>query len=56
MNNITTNNNKRIICKECGKPFIFSEGEQKFYIDKLLKDPTHCPDCRINRKGGNTNA
>ena len=27
-------------CKDCGKDFIFTEGEQKFYENKKFTNPT----------------
>ena len=42
---------KTIICNECGKEFIFSEGEQAFYKEKGFdNEPVRCPDCRRARK------
>ena len=38
---------KKIICKDCGKDFIFTEGEQAFYKEN---EPVRCPDCRRSRK------
>lgn len=37
-------------CKDCGKEFIFTEGEQKFYEEKGFTNPTRCPECRKARK------
>jgi hypothetical protein len=42
---------KTLTCKDCGKEFIFSEGEQEFYKEKgLMNEPTRCGDCRRERK------
>ena len=42
---------KTIVCKDCGKEFIFTEGEQAFYKEKGFdNDPVRCPDCRRARK------
>ncbi|CCJ34401.1 zinc-ribbon domain-containing protein [Caloramator australicus] len=42
---------KSIICKDCGKEFIFTEGEQKFYKEKGFEnDPVRCPKCRKAKK------
>ena len=41
---------KTIICKDCGKDFALSVGEQKFYEEKGLSHPTRCKDCRLKRK------
>ena len=44
---------EKLICKTCGKEFIFSKGEQKFFAEKGLKNiPRSCPDCREARKKG----
>lgn len=41
---------KTIICKDCGKSFTLSIGEQKFYEEKGLSHPIRCKDCRLKRK------
>lgn len=41
---------KIIKCKDCGREFIFTAGEQDFYNDKKLSDPKRCPNCRQERK------
>lgn len=41
---------KTIICKDCGKDFTLSVGEQKFYEEKGLSHPIRCKDCRAKRK------
>lgn len=42
---------KTIVCKDCGKDFVFTEGEQEFYKEKGFEnDPVRCPDCRRQRK------
>lgn len=42
---------KKLICKDCEKEFIFSEGEQAFYKEKGFdNEPVRCPDCRKKRK------
>ncbi len=42
---------KTIVCKDCGKEFVFSEGEQEFYKEKGFEnDPVRCPDCRRKTK------
>ena len=45
-----------IVCRDCNKEFIFTEGEQAFYAERNLSAPQRCKDCRQNRKsmrGGN---
>ena len=42
---------KTIICKECGQTFLFTAGEQGFYLEKgLLNEPLRCADCREQRR------
>jgi CxxC-x17-CxxC domain-containing protein len=42
---------KILVCKECGKEFIFSASEQEFYDSKGFKnEPSRCPECRAARK------
>ncbi|KOF57238.1 MULTISPECIES: zinc-ribbon domain-containing protein [Clostridium] len=42
---------KVIVCKDCGKEFTFTEGEQEFYKEKGFEnDPVRCPECRKARK------
>lgn len=48
---------KTIVCKDCGKEFVFSEGEQEFYKKKGFEnDPVRCPDCRRKRKAQRNNS
>lgn len=41
---------KKIICKDCKKPFTFTVWEQKFFGQKGWAPPTRCPVCRQRRK------
>lgn len=42
---------KTLVCKDCGKEFVFTEGEQAFYREKGFEnDPVRCPDCRRAKK------
>lgn len=42
---------KTIICKDCAEAFLFSAGEQGFFLEKgLLNEPQRCPDCREQRR------
>lgn len=42
---------KPIMCKDCQKEFLFTEGEQAFYKEKGFEnDPQRCPECRRERK------
>lgn len=42
---------KTIICTDCGESFLFTAGEQGFYLEKgLLNEPQRCPGCRERRR------
>ena len=43
---------KTIVCKDCGKEFVFTEGEQEFYKEKGF---VRCPECRKARKAEKNN-
>ena len=38
---------KTLVCKECGKEFVFTAGEQEFYAEKgFQNEPQRCKACR----------
>lgn len=39
-----------IVCKDCGKEFVFTEGEQEFYAQKGFSQPVRCKECRLAAK------
>ena len=42
---------KNLMCRECGKEFVFTEGEQDFYQKRgLLNEPSRCTECRSARR------
>ena len=42
---------EKIICKDCGKEFIFTVGEQQFYAEKGFENkPVRCKECRMAKK------
>jgi CxxC-x17-CxxC domain-containing protein len=42
---------KQLTCRDCGKTFLFTAGEQEFYASKgLQNEPVRCPSCRSARK------
>lgn len=41
--------NKIITCKICHNDFVWTEGEQQFYLDRGLSFPKRCPDCRMSK-------
>lgn len=43
---------KTLVCKDCGKEFVFTAGEQEFYAEKgFQNEPTRCKECRQAKKG-----
>ena len=47
---------KTIVCKDCGKEYVFTEGEQAFYAEKgFTNEPVRCPECRKARKAQRNN-
>ena len=42
---------KTLICRDCGKEFVWTASEQKFYQDKgFTNEPVRCLDCRALKK------
>jgi len=41
---------QKLACRDCGKEFIFSAGEQEFFSSRGFKSPVRCNDCRKNKK------
>jgi uncharacterized membrane protein YsdA (DUF1294 family) len=39
-----------IECVECGRTFVWSSGEQRYYEEHRLVRPKHCPTCRSRRR------
>jgi len=40
-----------LVCKDCGKDFIFTVGEQEFYAEKgFTNKPARCKECRSAKK------
>lgn len=44
---------KIIKCRNCGKEFEFTGGEQSFYEEKGFAVPVRCKECRNARKAAN---
>ena len=36
-----------LVCRQCGKEFVFTQGERLFYERKGLTLPHRCPQCRV---------
>ncbi len=41
---------KTLTCRDCGKRFTFTAGEQEFYASRGFSEPTRCGECRAARK------
>ncbi len=42
---------KILKCKDCGKEFVFTAGEQEFYAERGFEnEPQRCKECRAARK------
>jgi CxxC-x17-CxxC domain-containing protein len=42
---------KTLTCRDCGREFVFTAGEQQFYQSRgLMNEPGRCPECRRARK------
>jgi CxxC-x17-CxxC domain-containing protein len=41
-----------LTCRDCGREFTFTAGEQEFFASKgLTNAPSRCPECRKARRG-----
>lgn len=43
----------KITCSDCGRSFVFSVKDQKFYEEQHYLPPKRCRHCRIRRKNEN---
>ncbi len=42
---------KTLTCRDCGKEFTFTVGEQEFFVQKgFTNEPSRCPGCRAANK------
>ncbi len=42
---------KTLVCKDCGKEFVFTAGEQEFFAEKgFTNEPQRCKECRDAKK------
>jgi CxxC-x17-CxxC domain-containing protein len=39
-----------LTCRDCGRAFTFTSGEQDFYASRGFSEPSRCPECRAARK------
>lgn len=44
---------KTLTCRDCGKKFTFTVGEQEFYTSRGWENaPSRCPECRSAKRRG----
>ena len=44
-----------LVCRECGREFIFTASEQAFYAEKGFENkPRRCPECRASARAQNS--
>ena len=42
---------KTLVCRDCGREFTFTTGEQEFYSSRgLQNEPSRCSECRASRR------
>jgi CxxC-x17-CxxC domain-containing protein len=41
---------RTLTCRDCGREFVFTSGEQDFYTQRGFSEPQRCPECRQARK------
>lgn len=41
---------QKLTCRDCGKEFVFSAGEQQFFSSRGFNPPSRCSDCRKKKK------
>ena len=47
---------KTLVCRDCGKEFVFTAGEQEFYAESgFQNEPTRCRECRQAHKAARNN-
>jgi CxxC-x17-CxxC domain-containing protein len=39
-----------LTCRDCGRPFVWSAGEQAFFAARGFTTPKRCPECRGRRR------
>ena len=47
---------RTLTCRDCGREFLFTAGEQEFYQSRgLQNEPRRCPECRAARRASDGN-
>jgi len=45
-----TTQDRTLVCRTCGREFVWSVKDQEFYASKGFAEPRHCSECRARRK------
>jgi hypothetical protein len=48
--NLVNEADQTLNCRDCKQPFVFTEGEQRFFAEKGFNPPARCKGCRELRK------
>ena len=41
---------EKLVCRDCGKEFVFTKGEKDFFASRGFAPPSRCLDCRKKKK------
>lgn len=41
---------RTLVCRDCGTDFVFTAGEQAFYLERGFVEPVRCSACRASRR------
>lgn len=41
---------RKLNCTACNQPYIFTKGEQEFFLKRGFPEPKRCPECRRKAK------
>ena len=53
---MTSIGDRMLVCRDCGITFVFTAGEQAFYLERGFVEPARCPNCRAARKQSRASA
>lgn len=47
---MTVGTDRTMVCRDCGREFMFTAGEQTFYAERGFVPPSRCISCRASRR------
>lgn len=47
---MTVVTDQTLMCRDCGREFMFTAGEQSFYAERGFVPPSRCTSCRATRR------